>query len=49
MSHKKPRPMVAVDMSMAASERRDRKIRERMLARSAARICELERLRQGNN
>ncbi|KFA69004.1 hypothetical protein S40285_10690 [Stachybotrys chlorohalonatus IBT 40285] len=47
--HKKPTPRVVVDVSKAANEERSQGVMERMLARSAARTRELERIGQGNN
>ncbi|KXH40423.1 hypothetical protein CSIM01_10171 [Colletotrichum simmondsii] len=44
--HKKPSPPLMVEMTLAENEEFSRKVRERMMARSAARIRELERIRQ---
>ncbi|KAJ0322264.1 hypothetical protein COL5a_008873 [Colletotrichum fioriniae] len=48
--HRKPSPPLAVEMTLAEKEEASRKVMERMKAGSAARIRELERLRQeGDN
>lgn len=47
--HEKPDLKPRVELTMAESMEASRKAMERMLARSAARVRELERLRQENN